>query len=232
MFEKIKKFLRGRPSSTIQPPTIDLEEVWRIREEEVYPSLFGTQSRGIFPLSQQAITDSFGAVNIDPRWLFYGAFEFAPTPARPTWLYVTSGHSNPWESEPSDYKIGDASGRGVEFVFVANEPSDLAIRFLLHMLAYDLLLVAGQLGERRQIDVGALIPLGGAIDGTPNGRLRNAFVVVPPNLPKAFELPSGQVRLLTLVGITDEEFGTGSAEGGEALVARFQSSSTYPLTVF
>ena len=231
MFEKIKKFLRALPSSTIQHPSIDLEEVWRIREEEVYPSLFGTQSRGIFPLSQQAITDAFGAVNIDPRWLFYGVLEFAPTPARPSWLYVTSGHSNPWELNTSDYRTDGASGRGVEFVFMASEPGDWAIRFLLHILAYDLLLATGQLGEPRQIGVGARIPLGGAIDGISNGRLRNAFVVVPENLSKGFELPSGHVNLLTLVGITDKEFASGKAEGGDVLAARLQSTSTFPVTV-
>ncbi|WP_081606886.1 suppressor of fused domain protein [Asticcacaulis benevestitus] len=79
--------------------------------------------------------------------------------------------------------------------------------------------------------VGARIPLGGAIDGISNGRLRNAFVVVPENLPKGFELPSGHVNLLTLVGITDKEFAAGRAEGGDVLAARLRSTSTFPVTV-
>jgi hypothetical protein len=231
MFDKIKKLLQVKPSHESQRPKIDLEEVWRIREEDIYPSLFGPLSRGIFSLSQEVFTGRFGVVNIDPRWLFYGVFEFAPTPARPSWLYVTSGHSNPWELDPSDYRAVGPSGRGIEYVFMVKEPSDWAIRFLLHMLAYDLLLATGHLGEPRQIGVGACIPLGGSIDGISTGRLRNAIVVVPENLPRHFELPSGEVNFLTLVGITDEEFAIGRDEGGEMLAARLQAYSTYPVTI-
>ena len=144
---------------------------------------------------------------------------------------MTSGHSNPWECEPSNYNPKGPSGRGVEFVVMANEASDWAVRFLLHMLACDLLLVTQQLGERRQFEVGALVPLGGAIDGAPNGSLRNAFVVVPENLPQGFELPSGVVNILTFVGIGDEEFRLGKEMGGNALITRLQSSFTYPVTI-
>lgn len=82
---------------------MDLERVWKIREEEVYPALFGAVSRGIFPLTQQLFADRFGQADIDPRWLFHGVFEFAPTANRPSWLYVTSGYSNPWEQEATEY---------------------------------------------------------------------------------------------------------------------------------
>jgi hypothetical protein len=41
MFDKIKKLLQVKPSHESQRPKIDLEEVWRIREEDIYPSLFG-----------------------------------------------------------------------------------------------------------------------------------------------------------------------------------------------
>ena len=30
-------------------------------------------------------------LDIDPRWLFLGVFEFAPALNRPSWLYVISG---------------------------------------------------------------------------------------------------------------------------------------------
>jgi hypothetical protein len=46
---------------------VDLEEVWRIREEEVYPKLFGSVSRGIFPLTQELFSRRFGQQDVDPR---------------------------------------------------------------------------------------------------------------------------------------------------------------------
>ena len=39
---------------------MDLEEVWRLREEEVYPKLFGPLGRGIFPLTQELFNRRFG----------------------------------------------------------------------------------------------------------------------------------------------------------------------------
>jgi hypothetical protein len=83
--------------------SMDLERVWQIREEEIYPTLFGPVSRGIFPLSQQLFAERFRQSDVDPRWLFCGVFEFAPTADRQSWLYVTSGYSNPWDEESVDF---------------------------------------------------------------------------------------------------------------------------------
>jgi hypothetical protein len=74
---------------------VDLEGAWSLREEQIYPSLFGPVSRGMFPLTQEFLERRFGQADIDPRWLFLGVFEFAPALNRPSWLYVTSGYSNP-----------------------------------------------------------------------------------------------------------------------------------------
>ncbi len=80
---------------------MDVEEIWGIREEEIYPKLFGPVSRGIFPLTHELFS-RFGGAEVDPRWLFLGVFEFAPTPERASWLYVTSGYSNPSEDDPHE----------------------------------------------------------------------------------------------------------------------------------
>ena len=48
---------------------MDLEDVWRTREEDVFPTLFGHQFRGIFPLQMEMFTHQFGQSEIDPRWL-------------------------------------------------------------------------------------------------------------------------------------------------------------------
>jgi hypothetical protein len=103
---------------------MDLEELWRLREEGVYPTLFGPVGRGIFPRTQELFSKRFGQRNVDPRWLFIGVFEFAPTPERSSWLYVSSGYSNPWNEEPEAYNPMGESGFGVEFAFAVSEQAD------------------------------------------------------------------------------------------------------------
>ena len=90
-----------------------LEEVWRLSEERVYPTLFGPVGRGIFSLTQELFGKRFGQRDVDPRWLFLGVFEFPPTPERSSWLYVTSGYSNPWNEEPEAYNPAGESGFGL-----------------------------------------------------------------------------------------------------------------------
>jgi Suppressor of fused protein (SUFU) len=138
---------------------MDLEEVWRLREEEVYPTLFGPVGRGIFPLTQELFSNRFGQQNVDPRWLFLGVFEFPPTPDRISWLYVTSGYSNPWHDEPEAYNPTGESGFGVEFTFAVSEQGDWAVETLLSMLAFDLLLRAGRFPNGQPLSPHDRIPL-------------------------------------------------------------------------
>ena len=44
----------------------------------------------------------------------HGVFEFAPTDKRDSWVYVTSGYSNPWEQEPEEYDPDGDSGLETE----------------------------------------------------------------------------------------------------------------------
>ena len=109
---------------------MDLETVWAHREDVVFPEIFGGQSRGIFPLSQNSF-QPFPNAQIDPRWLHYGVFEFAPTETRKNWLYVTSGHSNPWDLSPDEYRPEAISGAGVEFSIETQEKGDWGNTFLI-----------------------------------------------------------------------------------------------------
>ena len=61
---------------------------------------------------------------------------------RHSWLYITSGHSNPWEQSPAEFDTDRESGAGVEFTLATTEPGDWAIRTLQSMLAFDILLTA------------------------------------------------------------------------------------------
>lgn len=209
---------------------MDLETVWKIREEEVYPALFGSPCRGIFPLSQQLFSDRFGQSDIDPRWLFYGVFEFAPTVERPYWLYVTSGHSNPWEREPVDYDLDGESGAGFEFTFAVSEQGDWAIQTLQHVLAFDLLLRAGRYSGGEPFSLHDRIPLRAPINGRPDCQVRNLVLVENEGAPQEFSLPSGLVILVGFTGITDTELTFAKANGSPALIERLREAGYHPVT--
>jgi hypothetical protein len=156
---------------------MDLEDVWRIREQEVYPKLFGSAGRGIFPLTSQLFARRFGQSDIDPRWLFPGVFEFPPTIDRDSWIYVTSGYSNPWDVEPDAYDPAGESGAGVEFTFTASEQGDWAIETLQAMLAFDLLLAAGRFANGQRLSLHDRIPLRGPVNGKAECQIRNLVLV-------------------------------------------------------
>jgi hypothetical protein len=166
---------------------MNLEEVWRIREQDVYPKLFGPVSRGIFPLTRELFCRRFGQVDVDPRCLSLGVIEFAPTLDRPSWLYVTSGHSNPWEDDPQDYRHENESGAGVEFMLAASEQGDWAIRTLQTMLAYDLLLGAGQFANGKRLSLHDRIPLRAPINGDQTCQIRSETMV-----PRSFCFPQAR----------------------------------------
>jgi hypothetical protein len=139
-----------------------LEEVWEQREEVVYPRLFGPKARGIFVLDIDLFLKTFKQESVDPRWLHYGVLEHGPT-ERGTYMYVTSGASNPWEIEPEDYAKQEFSGFGTELVLETRDSADWAIVVLQRLLAFNILLVHGRYGESQPLDYGHRVPLGGSL---------------------------------------------------------------------
>jgi hypothetical protein len=209
---------------------MNLEEVWRIREEEIYPRLFGGRSRGIFVLTPEIFLERFGAKTYDPRWLTYGVFEFAPTSTRPYWLYVTSAYSNPWEQGPQQYDPDAESGSGVEFLFASTEQGDWAIGFLQNMLVFDVLLTTGHFGDRPPMSEGDRIPLNSPINNIEGCLIRNAIVSMPSELPHGFVLPSGKVGFFTFTGVTDAETAFSKKSSTDALIERLRTTGQYPVT--
>jgi Suppressor of fused protein (SUFU) len=210
--------------------SLDLEGVWRAREEEVYPSLFGIDRRGIFPLTQELFTTRFGQAYVDPRWLFYGVFEFAPTHDRASWLYVTSGHSNPWDQDPREYDPQGESGAGVEFTFAVSEQGDWAIEALQNMLAFDLLLGAGLFPGRERFSLHDRIPLRAPINGDHDCQIRNLVLVEREDGAQGFSLPSGEVILVGFTGITDTELEFAKVNGSDALLEKLRPAGAHPVT--
>lgn len=209
---------------------MDLEKIWKMREEVIYPTLFGPVSRGIFPLSQGLFAERFGQSDIDPRWLFHGVFEFAPTADRSSWLYVTSGYSNPWDQEPSAYDPGGESGAGVEFTFAVSEQGDWAIQTLQNILAFDLLLGAGRFSGAGRLSLHDRIPLSAPVNGDPNCQVRNLMLVEREDGAQEFSLPSGAVILMGFTGMTDAELAFAKAYGSPALIERLRAAGYHPVT--
>ncbi len=205
---------------------MDLEEVWRIREEEVYPALFGTASRGIFPLAPHMFEQA-GARGADPRWMSHGVVEFEPTEARRSWLYVTSGASNPWWTEPEAYDPG--ADAGVEFMLLTTRQGDWAVAQLQRLLAFDLMLSAGHYPELKPLGVNDRVPLRAPIDGAAS-EIRNVVLSQPLTLPSAAQLPSGRATFLTFTGITDAELEFTKSNSVPMLIDRLAIAGAYPVT--
>ena len=184
-----------------------LEDAWEEREEVVYPEVFGDTGPGIYPLSND-VFEQLDAQSVDPRWLTHGVFQSPPNDTRNTWVYVTSGMSNPWESdEPQDY-----SGFGVEFVLETEQASTWAINVLHTLMAYNLMLASGQMGEPGLLDYGDRIPFALSDDIA-------AMVIAPTfQLPENIDIKSGRVDSLQIVGVTEAELTHAQETSSEALI--------------
>jgi hypothetical protein len=183
-----------------------LEESWEEREEKAYKQIFGDTGPGIYPLSTE-IFDRMNANAIDPRWLTHGVFKCPPTENRKTWAYVTSGMSNPWETEsPEEY-----SGLGVEFLMETNEEEMWAVDVLRTLMAYNLLLAAGKVGNFPPLDYGHRVPLALSVD------IKTMMFAHPVNFPESLSIRSGRVDLLQVVGITPAELEVAKQTSSEEL---------------
>lgn len=197
-----------------------LEDSWEQREEQVYPQLFGGTGEGIYPLDASLFKNQFGIEDIDPRWLHFGIFKCAPTSERRTWVYVTSGMSNTWESDaPQEY-----SGFGTEFILETEVESDWAINILRSLVAFNILVSVGHFGEKPLVDYGDRIPM--KIEPS----IASLMVVKPLQYPEYFDLESGRVDILQITGITAQELEYAKANGSEALALKlFESEGSFAL---
>lgn len=202
-----------------------LEGVWEDREEVVFPKMFGDVRRGIFPLPAQLFEKHNRGAH-DPRWLTYGVFEYAPSAYRESWLYVTSGHSNPWETEPADYDPSGISGVGVEFMIETTEQTDWGIIALQNVLAFDILLRAGRYEGSYPLSFGDRVPIGKSA----HSNIEHLFVVEPTSAPKQFSLASGKVNLVQLFGITEEECEIARSRGADELLSSLSGMSGFSVT--
>ena len=207
-----------------------LEEVWRRREEDIYPALFGSVANGICVLTIELFTDVFRQDAVDPRWLHYGVQVFAPSATRNSWLYVSSGASNPWELDPEQYAESEYSGFGTELVLETNAQGDWPVAIVQRLLAYNILLCHGRYGDSPPLDYGHRIPLKAPVTGSGESVLRNVVIGVPRHYSSTFRLDSGRVDLLHLVGATDQEISYAKQHGSDKLVERLSAAGYFPVT--
>jgi len=216
-------------AETKHDPQNWFERVWEHREEVLYPSLFGPDSRGIFPIQPEMLTDTFKQESFDPRWLHHGVFEFAPTPTRNSWLYVTSGMSNDWDAERPDHAT--PSGLGCEFVFETTQQAEWAILRLLHLMTFQILLCHGRYPGREPLSDFHRLPLRCPINFE-NSALTH-LMLAPPSpsrFPREAHLDSGPFDFYQVVGISEAEAAYARSHDGPALLDLLVAHECFPIT--
>lgn len=198
-----------------------LERIWEEREERIYPAMFGAM-RGIFPIPASRFQRF--EVTPDPRWLTIGAFECAPTEDRVSWLYVTSGLSNPWDGENNP---AEPCGYGCEFLIETTLRAEWPIRLLHHLASIQLLTMSARIpGE--PFGRGHRIALHGSIDEG-SSALHHVVLAEPP-FGSTLQQASGTAAWMLCVGISDEEKGFARENGNEELLARLRRAGAFPVT--
>lgn len=208
---------------------MDVNHINEAREQHVYPKLFGKQKRPIFEMMPEVFA-AYGDPEIDPLWLRHGVMEFEPTDDRPTWLYVTTGYSNPWTTPDSDWDPKGESGNGVEFLLETDEQTNWPVTRLQSLLALDMLASAGRLEDAEPLAFHDILPLNYPVDGSENGPIRT-LALVEPAVASGFELPSGKVALAQFVGMTDAERDFAAEFGLEHLLDKLRGAPHYPAII-
>lgn len=203
------------------------ESAWAVREENIYRSLFGDISSGIYPLDSELFTGQFRQRSIDPRWLTHGVFESKPSGTRASWLYVSSGLSNAWEADSAN--PNQASGLGCEFIIECPSQSMWALLLLRRMVAFQILLSVGRFEGKGQVQVWDRIPLRAPIDGT-SSKLNWVLLAPAPNFRERQLLPSGHFHFQEFIGITEEEADFARNNGGIKLLALLMQRKAAPVT--
>jgi hypothetical protein len=204
------------------------EAVWSDREERVYRSLFGDLGAGVH-VAGAGVYERFQK-RPHPGWENHGVFAVPPNDDRSSWLYVTSGLSNPWNLDRPRRDPSGFSGLGFELVVESGSPADWAVPLLHNLMAYELLVAVGTYEHATLLEYGNRVPLNGSITPAFDSAIRWLLVEQPQHYASAFDLASGRVDLFHLVGATDAEVELARASDQEALVALLRQHGVYPRT--
>lgn len=200
------------------------EQIWEHREEVLYPSLFGTEAEGIFPIPSSRLES--GKIS-DPRWSTCGVFRFAPTSTRESWLYVSSGLSNAWFDDQPDPSA--ASGFGCEFILETPAKADWPIQRLHQMMTLQIGYTLGKWSDPQPLVPNDRIPIGSPVDFA-NSPLTDILLATPTNVESEFTQGSGRADFIQVVGVTFQEVVFAKQHGSDALIDRLRTSTSFPIT--
>ena len=203
------------------------QRIWRAREEEIYPRLFGDVGQEIHTITP-GLFKNLGIQSVDPRWLTHGILVSPPGKSRLSWLYVTSGLSNPWGVNPDVVATNEFSGLGFEFLIQTTASATWPIAVLNRLMAIQILIAAGQ-KEGQLLEPFDRVGLGESIDGGVS-ELKNLFVAPPEDIPSRIQTESGLVDMLVCVGISDAELQFARAQDGPGLLQLLKHHGHFPVT--
>lgn len=204
------------------------EKLWADREDRVYRSLFGDLGPGIYSASPK-IYERYGK-EPHPGWLTHGVFGCPPHDERDSWIYVTSGISNPWNLQQPGKDPSGFSGLGFEMVIETHQKSDWAVPLLHNLMAYELLVAVGTYPDAELFEYGNRVPLENSITPEFDSLIRWLLVEQPKHYASSFELASGRVDFFHFVGATDAEVELARADGQDKLVELLKQRGVHPFT--
>lgn len=204
------------------------EAVWSDREDRVYTALFTQLGEGVYSAGP-GVFERFGK-QPHPGWLNHGVFACPPHAQRASWIYVTSGLSNPWNLEQPGRDPSGFSGLGFELVIETSDPADWAVPLLHNLMAYELLVAVGTYEDAELLEYGNRVPLNDSITPAFASVIRWLLVEQPKHYPSAFDLASGRVDLFHLVGASDAEVELARETNHDMLIALLQKGGVYPRT--
>ncbi|MGN6369140.1 MAG: suppressor of fused domain protein [Phycisphaerae bacterium] len=149
---------------------------------------------------------------------------------RDHWLYVSSGMSNPWGDSPETAKPEGLSGLGFELTLHTREPGRWALELVQWLMAVQLLVAGGELQ-------GGILEYDDRVQfrrGKDSGDVSRLLVARPTvelmGYPESFQLASGRVDVMTLVGISEREAEFAKSQNPEGLVTVLRHHEVWPLT--
>jgi hypothetical protein len=159
--------------------------------------------------------------SFDPSWSHAGVYVFPATAERNHWTYLTAGLSTPRQAAEDSALPANpsqaASGVGIELMFRTQVFDDWAISILNRLMVYELGVSAGLIrGE--PLSFGTRVPLK-PVGCESSSQIEAVVTCAPGDMSATFELRSGRVELIQLVGITAREYAWSIHHGVDALLA-------------
>ncbi|MGC6489552.1 MAG: suppressor of fused domain protein [Planctomycetota bacterium] len=205
------------------------EKLWTDREDRVYRSLFGDLGQGVYTAGE-ATFQRFGQGQPHPGWLNHGVFACPPHEERSSWVYVTSGLSNPWNLDRPGKDPSGFAGVGFELVVESHEQADWAVPLLHNLMAYELLVAVGTYEGAELFEYGNRVPLNASVTPDFDSQLRWLLVEQPKHYPSSFELAAGRVDFFHLVGATDAEVEFARKNSQDNLLQLLKDKGVHPFT--